>query len=89
MPDSPEVRAVFFYHEKKTAIVSLGIARDRFLQRVRAGESIPIPIAERGIRANLLLIECGADTFYAMTVDHLTDKAGKLYEFSFEPLVRC
>ncbi len=86
MPDALDVRAVFFFHEKKVAIVSFGIDRDRFLARVRAGESIPIPMGSRSIRATQLRIESGADTLYVMTVDHLTDAKGKLYDVSFEPL---
>lgn len=86
MAESPDVRAVFLFHEKRVAIVSLDIDRDAFIERVRAGHSIPIPMGSRGIRATHLRIESGADTLYVMTVDHLTDAAGKLYELRFERL---
>jgi hypothetical protein len=83
---SPDVRAVFFFHEKKVAIVSLGIDRAAFVERVRARASIPIPLS-RTIRATHLCIESGVDPLYVMTVDHLTDAAGKIYDdVCFEPL---
>lgn len=84
MAESSDVRAVFFFHEKKVAVVSLGIELDPFLERVRAGESIPIPNAI-GIRATHLRIESTATVLYAMTVDHLVDDAGKLHDFCFDP----
>jgi hypothetical protein len=83
MAESPDVRAVFFFHEKKVAVVSLGVDLDPFLERVRAGEAIPIPNAI-GIRATQMHIESGAATLYVMTVDHLTDAAGKLNDVCFE-----
>jgi hypothetical protein len=83
--ESPDVRAVFFFHEKKVAIVSLGVDRDSFLERMRAGEAIPIPMGSRGIRATHLCIESGAETLYVMTVDHLADATGKLYDVRFAP----
>ena len=86
MAESPEVRAVFFFHEKKVAIVSLGIDRPSFVKRLRARESIPIPLGSRSIRATHLCIESGADPLYVMTVDHLTDAAGKLHDVRFAPL---
>lgn len=86
MPNALDVRAVFLFHEKRVAIVSFGIDRDRFLARMRAGESIPIPLGSRVVRATHLRIESGADTLYVMTVDHLTDAKGKLYDVSFAPL---
>jgi len=82
--ESSDVRAVFFFHEKKVAVVSFGVDREPFLERVRAGESIPIPKGPMGIRATHLRIESGADTLFVMTVDHLTDAAGKLYDVCFE-----
>jgi len=84
--ESPDVRAVFFFQEKKVAIVSLGIDRASFVERVRARASIPIPLGSRSIRATHLCIESGADPLYVMTVDHLTDAAGKLHDVCFEPL---
>jgi hypothetical protein len=86
VPESSDVRAVFLFHEKKVAIVSIGVDRDSFLERMRAGESIPIPMGSRGIRATCLRIESGAETLYVMTVDHLVDAEGKLHEVRFKPL---
>lgn len=86
MAESSDVRAVFFFHEKKVAVVSFGVDRDPFLERMRAGESIPIPKSATGIRATHLRIESGAETLYVMTVNHLTDATGKLYDdLRFEP----
>jgi hypothetical protein len=86
VPEPSDVRAVFFFHDKRVAVVSVGVDREPFLERVRAGESIPIPNAI-GIRATHLRIESGADTLYVMTVDHLTtDATGKLSDVRFEPL---
>lgn len=87
MAESPEVRAVFFLHENKVAVVSLGVELDPFLELVRAGESIPLPRSAIGIRATHLRIESGATTLYVMTVDHLTDALGKLETIRFNPLV--
>jgi hypothetical protein len=83
--ESSDVRAVFFLRGKKVAVVSFGVDRDPFLERMRAGEPIPIPNAI-GIRATLLRIESGAHPLYVMTVDHLTDATGKLNGVCFEPL---
>jgi len=89
VPESSDVRAVFFFHEKRVAVVSFGVDREPFLERMRAGESIPIPKGAIGIRATHLRIESGADTLYVMTVDHLVDDAGKLYDdLRFEPFPR-
>jgi hypothetical protein len=85
--ESSDVRAVFFYRTKRVAVVSFGIDRAPFLERMRAGEAIPIPKGDIGIRATHLRIECGTETLYVMTVDHLADAVGKLYDVSFEPLV--
>ena len=86
MAESSDVRAVFVFHEKTVAVVSFGVDREPFLERVRAGESIPIPKGAAGIRATHLRIESGAETLYVMTVDHLAGADGKLYEVCFEPL---
>jgi purine nucleoside permease len=85
--DSTDVRAIFFYRTKRVAVISFGIDRAPFLERMRAGESIPIPKGPIGIRATHLRIECGSETLYVMTVDHLADAAGKLYDVAFAPLV--
>lgn len=87
MAESSDVRAVFFLHDKKVAVVTLGVELEPFLELVRAGESIPIPRSAIGIRATLLRIESGATPLYVMTVDHLTDAAGKLHDIRFNPLV--
>jgi hypothetical protein len=84
VPESSDVRAVFFFHERKVAVFSLGVDREPFLERVRAGESIPIPKGAIGIRATHLRIESGTDTLYVMTLDHLADAAGKLYDVGFK-----
>jgi hypothetical protein len=81
-----DVRAVFFFHEKKVAIVSLGIDRPSFVKRLRAREAIRIHLGPRSVRATHLCIESGADPLYVMTVDHLADAAGKLHDVRFEPL---
>lgn len=85
MAESSDVHAVFFLHDKKVAVISLGVDLDPFLERVRSGESIPIPRSAIGIRATHLRIESGATTLYVMTVDHLTDDAGKASQHSFQP----
>jgi hypothetical protein len=82
--ESSDVRAVFFFNEKKVAVVSLGVDLDPFLERVRACEAIPIPNAI-GVRATHLRLESGTARLYVMTVDHLTDAAGKLYDVCFDP----
>lgn len=88
MAESSDVRAVFFFGEKKVAVVSFGVDRGPFLSRVQAGESIPIPKGPVGIRATHMRIECGAETLYVMSVDHLTSEDGKLHDVCFEPLYR-
>jgi hypothetical protein len=87
VPESSDVRAVFFLHEKKVAVITLAVDLDELRELVRAGESIPIPRSAIGIRATHLRIESGASTLYVMTVDHLTDDAGKLHDIRFNPLV--
>lgn len=89
MAESSDVRAVFFFHGKKVAVVSFGIDREPFVERMRAGDSIPIPKRAIGIRATHLCIESGTGTLYVMTIDHLTDATGKLHDdVRFKPLAR-
>jgi hypothetical protein len=80
-----DVRAVFFFHEQKVAVVSFGIAQASFLERMRAGEAIPLRTL--GIRATHVRIESGAETLYVMTVDDLmeAEDGGKLYDLRFKP----
>lgn len=86
MPDSADVRAVFFWREKRVAVVSFGISRDAFLERMRTGEAIPIPKGPTAIRATHLRIESGTAPLYVMTVDHLADDKGRLFDVAFAPL---
>lgn len=82
MAESSDVRAVFFYRTKRVAVVSLGVDHKPFLERMHAGESIPLRVI--GIRATHVRIESGAETLYVMTVDDLADaEDGKLYDVSF------
>jgi len=83
MADSPDMRAVFFFRGAKVAVISFEIARERLLERVRAGGAIPLPRA-LGIRATHLRIESGEEILFVMTVDHLLDGDGKLRDLRFD-----
>jgi hypothetical protein len=84
--ESSEVSAVFFFHEKKVAVIPFGIDRDSFLERMRAGDCIPLPRSAIPLRVTHVRIESGVAPLYVMTVDHLTAADGKLHDFCFAPL---
>jgi hypothetical protein len=84
-----DVRAVFFFHRDPVANLSFGMDLDTFLERLRAGDSIPFPAGAIGLRATFLRVENGQEVLFAMTLDHLVSGPdGRLYggRFFLEPL---
>lgn len=84
MPSDTNVVGAFFYRRAPVTTVSFEIDQATFLARLSSGESINLPDACHGLRADYLRIEtAGGQLLFATTLDAVVDEAHRLVPTRF------